>query len=439
MTRFSRLHLVWRALPLLALGLSSAACDGLLEVENPTAITEDNLTGDDQTVRFMLRGVQGEVRREYIWMAAMGAAFTDEAMSGHGWQPWNAYDERVVAPENGAHAGFTYGLLQRARGTADALIPKMRDALGTRAASSTDLAGALAYAGYAYLLMADHLCSAPIVAMGKPVTPELMYTEAAARFQEAITIATAAGTTDVANLARVGLARANLNLGKWAEATQAASAVPANFEAWLKYVPDGSLGEWQMYNFLDWWAGDKAGELDLAYEPATQLLDRRIPHRSTLETMSDGRRPGLRPLQTSSYSGWTRDGAGQLFDEPTAVRFASGLEARYMIAEASLTGGSGMTPAQIVTFVDERRAIGGQATYNGGTATATLRAELLDQRRRDFYLAGYRVGDLRRYKARYNLDLWPKGVMPGLPQQYGNDECWPMDVNELNGNPNARS
>jgi hypothetical protein len=45
---------------------------------------------------------------------------------------------------------------------------------------------------------------------------------------------------------------------------------------------------------------------------------------------------------------------------------------------------------------------------------------------------------LRRYKKLYQLDFWPKGVMPGLARTYGADECWPMDSNELNGNPNAR-
>jgi hypothetical protein len=129
-----------------------------------------------------------------------------------------------------------------------------------------------------------------------------------------------------------------------------------------------------------------------------------------------------------------------MFDEATAVRFASGLEARYMVGEASLAGGSGgMAPAAIVTFINERRAAGGLSNYSGGTGTTELRTELLEQRKRDFYLAGYRVGDLRRYKRLYQLDLWPKGTMPGLARSYGSDECWPMDSNELNGNPNARS
>jgi hypothetical protein len=76
--------------------------------------------------------------------------------------------------------------------------------------------------------------------------------------------------------------------------------------------------------------------------------------------------------------------------------------------------------------------------HSGGTGTTELRAELVEQRKRDFYLAGYRAGDLRRYKKLYQLDSWPHGTMPGLTRAYGVDECWPMDSDELNGNPNVR-
>lgn len=442
MTRYELSNRTRRAVALVAaLGMLSA-CKGLLDVQNPSAITEDNLKADEQTLIFMENGIKGGLRGEYPWMAAMGAAFTDEAISGHGWQPWNAYDERKVPPDNGAHAGFTYGLLQRARGTADALIPKMKDALGDKASNNVHLATALAYSGYIYILMADHLCSAPIEAMGKPVTPDAMYTAAASRFNEAIQIATAAGASEIVNLAKVGLGRAQLNLGKNTEAIAALTSVPTAFETWLKYTASASLSDWQIYNFYAWWAGAKAGELDLAYQSGFATQDKRIPFVTTLASMSDGRRQGYRPLQTASFSGWSATATTvPQFDEIAAVRFSSGLEAQYMIAEASLAGGTGgMSTAQIVAFINQRRTVGGQTAYSGAQTTSALQTELFDQRKRDFYLAGYRVGDLRRYKARYgaSFDFWPKGVMPGLTSTYGSDECWPMDINELNGNPNAR-
>src|SRR5687767_13694496 len=191
-----------------ALALSGVlgACDQLLDVTNPSAITEDKLKGDDQTVEFMVNGIQGEFRCEYAWMAAHSAMFTDEAIQGHPWSPWNVYDQRNITPDSPAYDGLSYQLLQRARGTADELIPKMEVALGTEAATSIELARAYAYGGYSYLMVADFMCAAPIN-VSAPVPSVDLYQHAITRFQKAIDIATAGsaktGATDVLNLARV--------------------------------------------------------------------------------------------------------------------------------------------------------------------------------------------------------------------------------------------
>jgi hypothetical protein len=67
-------------------------------------------------------------------------------------------------------------------------------------------------------------------------------------------------------------------------------------------------------------------------------------------------------------------------------------------------------------------------------------AELRDQRSRDFYLDGHRLGDLRRYKEYYGVDLFPKGPYPGSTSGQVYNEtvtCWPLPTNEINGNPNV--
>ena len=112
------------------------------------------------------------------------------------------------------------------------------------------------------------------------------------------------------------------------------------------------------------------------------------------------------------------------------MRFASGLEARYIVAEAG-----GMSASDLRAFIDERRAVGQLAPFAG--TDAELFGELLNQRLRDFFLDGHRMGDLRRYKKLYSFDFWPKGTMPGLTTQYGTQECWPIAQSELNSNPNV--
>ena len=59
-------------------------------------------------------------------------------------------------------------------------------------------------------------------------------------------------------------------------------------------------------------------------------------------------------------------------------------------------------------------------------------------RRRDRCLAGYRLGDVRRYKKLYNIDLWQHGPYPSpvpAPPTFGDTECWPIPLAEINGNP----
>jgi hypothetical protein len=91
----------------------------------------------------------------------------------------------------------------------------------------------------------------------------------------------------------------------------------------------------------------------------------------------------------------------------TKIRFSSGLEAQYIVAEAQ-----GLN-ADNLAFINARRAVGNMAALDIATTTeAQFQAALRDQRRRDFFLSGHRLGDLRRYITQYNLDLFPSGYAP---------------------------
>ncbi|NIQ56868.1 MAG: hypothetical protein GWM92_06450 [Gemmatimonadetes bacterium] len=65
-------------------------------------------------------------------------------------------------------------------------------------------------------------------------------------------------------------------------------------------------------------------------------------------------------------------------------------------------------------------------------------AELRDQRRRDFFMDGHRLGDLRRYLERDGLDFFPSGGYPQFEEDYtyGTSTCIPLSIDELNSNPN---
>ena len=431
---------VRRAVPALALAVGTmgalGACTDVLEVERPTLITPDNVKSDSSMVTAMVSGVEGEFRRAFVWTATSSAAATDEALFSHVWSPWNTYDNRDVTPDGGAHDGITYPFLSRARGTGEQFVKTLRESLGAGAANHAGFARALAYAGYSHVLIADHLCSVPINGSA-PKPLEEVYKMAIGYFDEAAKVGAAAGATDIVHLANVGAARSYLQIGDKAKALEYARKVPAAFVAWARYAQHADFGEWTYYNLYHRVSGFRsASEFNLGLDPSMRTVrDLRVPFETdSTRRLMDGRaaRFAYVPYQPSSFSGWT-PGGKNLMSEDAAIRFASGLEARYIIAEAG-----GMNPAELRTFVNERRTAGGLTSFAG--TDAQLQDELFEQRKWDFFLAGYRMADIIRYKKQYNKDYWPKGRMGGFGsdynQNYGSVECWPIGATEKNANPN---
>jgi len=86
----------------------------------------------------------------------------------------------------------------------------------------------------------------------------------------------------------------------------------------------------------------------------------------------------------------------------------------------------------MLTFVNERRAVGGQGPYEG----SDLMGQLMDQRSRDFWLTARRMGDWRR-----NPGAVPNILPPGDYYKeglggVGTDTCLPIPFNERQHNPN---
>ena len=134
------------------------------------------------------------------------------------------------------------------------------------------------------------------------------------------------------------------------------------------------------------------------------------------------------PYRPLMYQGYDSTVTEQIVELSTSVRFATALEARYIIAEAS-----GPTAATLA-FVNERRAVGKQSAVS--VSGDALMAALREQRARDFFMAVQRHGDLRRYLALYGLDLFPTGKYPVTDELYGDARCFIIPLSESGANPN---
>ncbi|HEX8696756.1 MAG TPA: hypothetical protein VF746_30335 [Longimicrobium sp.] len=426
-----------RALVALVLAAGAGACDGLLDVERPGLITEGQVTGP-QLANALVAAAEGEYHVAFNWVGNSGAAATDEAIFSHGWSPWDDFDERDVVAGSPAHDGIGYGWMQRARVTGVRSARQLKE-IG---APSSALARALAYAGYSTVLLADYLCRAPLNG-GPALERAVVYDSAIALFQEA---AAAAGSDRfLSDLANVGVARSYLNKNDLSKAIEYAKKVDPGFQAWVRFVDSDNFGDWvEKYNLYHRTSGFiSPSEFSLALDPAEWAVKRdlRVPFEDDstrrMFTSVPFARSGHVPFVPYSFEGWT-PGNRKMIPGGADIRFASGLEAQYIIAEASLYGGAGgWTESQVRAFVDQRRAVGGHGPYAG----SDLKGELREQRRMDFYFAGYRMPDLIRYKQFYGIDLWPRGRLGGYPAsapyQYGSTECWPIGQSESSTNPNV--
>jgi hypothetical protein len=426
---------------------ASAACSQFLEVKNPGAIEEKNID-NPAYLSLLVNGVIGEFQPAYTSASLYGAVLSDEVSNWHGFSENIEIDNRSVGPGNGTASNGVYVPLQSTRFLADSTIGLVTQFLGDTASRDVRLARVQAYAGYAYVLLAENMCYAPI-GIGRSYASDELLVMAVARFTDAMATANAAktyyttlgtaGAKNVASadsllsLANVGAARASLDLGNKPEAITFASAVPTGF-AFKAYYSANSARENNSF-FAAASNGQAAEWIGVSNTPyAAVTNDPRVPRPATTEgTMQGQTFVPKSPLSFSTYNGTL---TGAQFTRDASMTFASGLEAQYILAEAQ-----GATSAN-VTFLNSRRAIGGMAPLVA-PSEADFQAALREQRARDLYLAGYRVGDLRRYKKLYSVDLWQHGPYSGpptvaVPPTFGDAECFPVPLAELNGNPAAK-
>lgn len=225
---------------LLAFAVFAGDCtDDLLETENPGQVTEDAL-GTEEALPVLVDGAFGDLQATLDEMVIVTGLLTDELIHSGSFSTWREIDNRAIPPDNGEILD-QYSDTQTARFSADQAVSRIEEALDD-AASSPLLAEALAWAGHSRLLLADNWCQLTIQGGGLLSTQEV-YQQALERFDRAIQVAQAAGAEDILNLARVGKARAQLNLGDNGGAAATAQQVPADFEFFIEFSENSSREE----------------------------------------------------------------------------------------------------------------------------------------------------------------------------------------------------
>lgn len=343
----------------------------------------------------------------------------DAELAQVGWD----YDRRTIVPALTTYASATCGSTQVpalytpisiARYQADLITKKLEGWTDAEVVNRQGLIGqAAAHAGYSLILLGEGMCTAALDG-GPELTRAQVLGEAEARFAKAITAATAANDQSTLNMARVGRARARLNLNKLAEARADAALVPAGFVRNATYSAANfrreNLVNTQMYRGLFSSVDPSFRNLTFAGVPD--------PRVTVVNTGTMGQDRATEIWRASKYP-----------TSATPIPIARYEEAQLILAEADLAAGNVQSAVDVINLLHAKAGI---PPYAGGTA-AQVKTQLIEERRRELFLEGQRLNDMIRFQV-------PLVPVPGSPFPvkggvYGDQLCFPLPDLERNNNP----
>lgn len=458
--------------------LATCSPDALLQVDNPSQIQLDKLD-DIKLMDVQVAGVEDNFLGTYVGTIIQYANYpTDEMITGLNYEDYARANQRIVSylegPTNGIFEGLTRPLrmgndvAERIRGWITEYPEReLRD----------ELALTLNMAGYSALVLAENMCQTvvspdPDNPSGTVLSQMESFEVAIPYLEEALTAAQAVGNSDLANLARTGLARAHLGMGHWQDAATYGGQVTPGFEYWIDYI-DQSGGRNPLQslthggNFTQgihpWFTGvhpvfDNTGFSFRDQDVIAPQTDPRIQMWPDWATGHNALTPLYKPFQGLRYSEYTGetiapasaecpnctgsnpDDMELLTNYVTKVLLADYTEAQHHHFEGlAMQGGN---EGAVLAFVNDRRAVGNQPpVVLSGEALIT---ELRNQRAKDLFMGGFRLPDLRRW-TRFDAgngpfaagSYFPTGIHPVTQWgDYGEWTCFPIPIGEYNGNPN---
>lgn len=427
------------ALPLLL--VMAVACNEItsLEQQNPGSILARDIYRP-ANAQLLVTGAIGDFECAFHRYVVGQALLGDELVNAFASTVNFDYGRRTMTPGHaygtatcGGTAQFPgiYTPLSVARATADTILARLNewtDAEMPAGANRTALIGrAAAYAGYSVLLLGEAMCTAAIN-IGPELTKDMLWNEAKLRFDAAVTAATTANDATTLNLARVGRARTLLNLGQVAAAGDDAALVPPGFVVDAVANAAGTVRQ-QNHVFIHTQVSSFSS-VDPSFVGLTfeGVPDPRVDVNVTGSTGSDG---ATIIRQVLKYA-----------DRGAPIPIARYAEARLILAEA-LVAANDLDGA--VDIINELHAAAGLPDYDGTGMTAEqVLAQVIEERRRELFMEGQRLGDMNRYQLpRIPADgtPFPNGgtfgsqACPGANAQ-GYPFGFPLPDIERNNNPN---
>jgi len=404
-----RLRRAW-APAAVALGLAISGCDGLLDVELPGS-TPAEAVNNPALAALLVLSAQGKFEDAlniYVFNAGHIAGELVGGQSALGAIPFQRRDVRSLDTQN----DNLYETLSTARWTGDNAMRLVGEATDAQVANKPQQLGRAAlYTGFSFAVFGEGFCRSAFD-LGSAVTPAQMFQSAEDRFTTAIQNAQTANDAPTLNAARVGRARVRMALGNTAGALADAELVPAGFV--LNVTRS---------------AGTNARRNEVFFQNVQSRAHSIDPNFWNLEWMGVPD-PRVRLVNTNTIA---QDGLTPLWNQTkftalnAPIRLASYVEAQLIIAE--VVGGE-----RAVGIINALHTAAGIPPF-ASTDANEIRAQVIEERRREFFLEGRRLGDLRRFGG---FEQWTWGTNPFVGYEYGRTQCFPLPDVEVSNNPNVQ-
>jgi hypothetical protein len=419
MTQANRCLLRFPALAVSALLVTACNLNDTLRVESPTRIPAGPLE-TPANAPLLVNGAIADFEcafGAYVFVGGLiGEELDDYTQTADRWP----YDRRDVQSKDRRYAVNScenvgvYTPLQTARVSANGARRLLEAATDAQVANRQQLiATAAAYEAWSILLLGEMFCTTVLSTVDPggvfnyagEITRQEARQEAETRFTQAIDVATQVGTAanNIRTMALLGRARTRLDLGNTTGARADAAQVPATFAFNVSASAISARRNNRLYA-----ESNALGVNASVSQRYRSLNDPRVPYQ-------DLNRPnalGVPGVAQRKY-----------LDPASPIPLATGDEAQLIIAE--IDAADPATSANAITIINTYRARGNQGPYVGATDPSSLRAEVIDQRRRELFLEGAHFGDI----VRYNLTLTPAtGTNFPAGLQYGSQQCTGSDT-----------
>ena len=417
-----------------ALGLGGCDTTELLEVDLPGNVTATDIENPSLAATMRVSAI-GDFEWAWDEYVDFAAKHSDEYIQSSGNFTGRRLQLRDIPANLPRYQDNIFGRLHRARVMLESNFDRLQSFSDADVQNRTQyLAEMRTYGGFIYVVFGEGFCGTPLDGDGVVRTPDQLQEIAVDQLTEALSMAGALGTArgqELVQAARIGRARAYLNLQQYANAIADAQSIV--IDPALDFYATREQGENRRQNSMA-----NTNELDTNQQSTVAPSYRGVQWKGVADPRVVAIETGLIGHDNATIV-WRHNKTPESFAAGAAqdVIIASSREARMIIAEASAMTGDLSTAIGILNDFHTAAGIPPVTAEDLPTQDDVIR-HVIEERRREFFVeGGHRHRDHLRWRGTpFNIPYLgepgsdhPNGV-DQYGQVYGTTTCFPIAQNE---------